>query len=157
MDNAILWTVRTCKTKGDDTNLPRAVGVPAGTARQKYNEFSRVPDTKVVCYPFFHASISGVIDTSATRTVIEACNGDLWNLVTYDRPDYRLLYTDYPARLGMFKPLYRHIRHVSAKMRGFLEMGKHIYLEWSYARNSDIERNPVGELYVVFYECRVVD
>ena len=161
LNNDLLWTVRCAVEVGDDYNLPRAVGVTAEVAQKKYLEFSK-QGLKVIYYPYFRAVTSGVIDISEERIVIEAVVGDLWNLVTNGRtPDYRCIYEDgkYNHCIitnGIIR-LVGYGRQVACKMKAFLEMGKHIYLEWSLAQNVDVSGVSEGVPYRVFYECRVID
>jgi len=166
LSKGLLWTVRTAIEVGDDYNLPRAIGVTAEVAKQKYLEFSK-QGFKVIYYPYFKAYTSGVIDISAERIVIEGVYGDLWKLVTEDRPDFRLIckdgqficwqvpYESVIRLLGYAKQVFA--KQVFAKMKGFIEMDKHIYLEWSFAQNVNSANIDIGKPYLVFYECRVIN
>ncbi|MGB9804395.1 hypothetical protein [Desulfofundulus sp.] len=158
LDEELLWTVRTVAESGTDVNLPRAVGVTAEEAREKYREFSRLPGIKAICYPYFVALMSGIIDIGSDQTIIEACERDLWNLVTYGRVDCRYIIhsREVSGLPGPFLSVYRCGRRAAVKMQGFLEQGYHLYLEWSLARDCDLNKRPVGEPYLVFYECRVL-
>lgn len=159
LNEDLLWTVRTAVQSGADIDLPRAVGVTAEEAGKKYREFSKLPGAKVICYPYFVALLSGTVDISAERTVIEACDGDLWNLTTRDQPDYRYIVNnsrDIPGVPEPFVAVYRFGRHAAAKMRGFLEEGHHLYLEWSLTQPSRPGGRTFGEPRLVFYECRVL-
>ena len=157
----LLWTVRCAVEVGDDYNLPRAIGVMAEVAKQKYLEFSK-QGLKVIYYPYFKALTSGVIDISAEHIVIEGVYGDLWKLVTEDRPDFRVMYARgyfYNCNVPTdgFIRLLGYAKQVAAKMKGFLEMGKHVYLEWSLAMSVNFLNMSQGKPYYVFYECRVID
>jgi len=161
LSKGLLWTVRTAVEVGDDYNLPRAVGVTAEVAKQKYLEFSK-QGLKVIYYPYFKALTSGVIDISEKHIVIEGVYGDLWKLVTEDRPDFRIMYARgyfYNCNVPTdgFIRLLGYAKQVFAKMKGFIEMDKHIYLEWSFAQNVNYLNLPDDEHYLVFYECRVIN
>jgi len=159
LDKSVLWTVRTAVEIGDDYNLPKAVGVNAIVAKQKHKEFSN-QGLKVIYYPYFVAKVSGVLDISSLNgIVLEYCIGDLWNLVTYDKPQGRYikpLSTDCSG-IGYFNRLFMYAKHVHSKMKVFVEDGLHIYLEWSIAHKCNLKGNPVGKPYIVFYEFRVID
>lgn len=154
-----LWTIRTAVEIGNDVNLPKAIGINSKIAYKKYKEFKQIPNVKIIYYPFFFADISGVVDISNERTVIEACNSDLWNLVTYDKPDYRVIIKNHNDinNLGQFQLVFKYAKYASLKMKGFLELDKHLYLEWSLARNSNLYKEPCDEQYLVFYECKAID
>jgi len=161
LSNDLLWTVRCAVDVGDDYNLPRAIGVTVDVAKKKYLEFNK-QGLKVIYYPYFKAITSGVIDISEERIVIEGVYGDLWKLVTEDRPDFRVMYARgyfYNCSISTdgFMDLLSYAKQVATKMKGFLEMGKHIYLEWSLAMSVNFLNMPQGKPYNVFYECRVID
>lgn len=87
LDGSLLWTVRVAVESSNDLNLPRAVGVCAEEAVQKGRELLEEYAGKgiVIYYPYFIAQKSGVLDINCHRTVIEAVDKDLWNLVTNGR------------------------------------------------------------------------
>jgi hypothetical protein len=93
LDDNLLWTVRVALESGNDLNLPRAVGVPAAEAVKKGISFLEQYDENgmVVYYPYFIAEKSGVIDINSCRTVIEAVEKDLWNLVTYGKKNVSII------------------------------------------------------------------
>jgi hypothetical protein len=93
LDPQLLWTVRVAVAAGNDLNLPRAVGVEAGEARMKGMAFAGEYFNKgmVIYYPYFIAEKSGVLDMNSERTVIEAVDKDLWNLVTYGRKNITVI------------------------------------------------------------------
>lgn len=93
LDPRYLWTVRVATAAGNDLNLPRAIGVDAGEAYDKGMAFAGEFYNKgmVIYYPYFIAEKSGVMDMNSERTVIEAVDKDLWNLVTYGRKNVTLI------------------------------------------------------------------
>jgi hypothetical protein len=93
LDPQLLWTVRVATEAGNDLNLPRAVGVEAEEACLKGRAFAEEFKNKgiVIYYPYFIAEKSGVLDMNSERTVIEAVEKDLWNLVTYGRKDVTVI------------------------------------------------------------------
>ena len=93
LDKGLLWTVRVAVESGNDHNLPRAVGVSAGEAELKGNEFLKEYGSNgiVIYYPYFIAEKSGVLDINSHRTVIEAVDKDLWNLVTFGRKNLTVI------------------------------------------------------------------
>jgi len=153
LSEGILWTVRTAVEVGDDYNLPRAVGVNAEVAKQKYEEFSK-EGLKVICYPYFVAEISGVVIIEPDKIVIEYVNSDLWDLVTKGKVDGRQIL---PINTWCeYRSIVRYAKWVYSKMKGYIENNLSIYLEWSWASNCDINKNKTGKPYLVFYECRVI-
>lgn len=93
LDPQLLWTVRVATAAGDDLHLPRAVGIEAEEAYLKGRAFAEEFYNKgmVIYYPYFIAEKSGVLDMNSERTVIEAVDKDLWNLVTYGRKDVTVI------------------------------------------------------------------
>lgn len=163
----LLWTVRSAVYQGADLNLPRKVGVTADEAQSFAKElYARLKDTgMVVYYPYFIANKSGTLNVFQNRAIIEAVPQDLWNLVTYsDRAvtyelsekgvvadgDRSFLSETELARIAGEIPTIR------GSFRDELLEGKSILLEWSLAQNSNIEKKPVGEEFLVFYELRTV-
>lgn len=93
LDDDLLWTVRVALESGNDMNLPRAVGVPAGEAVKKGISFLEQygENGMVIYYPYFIAEKSGVLDINSRRTVIEAVEKDLWNLVTFGKKNVSII------------------------------------------------------------------
>lgn len=167
LDNGMLWTIRVAVKSGDDLNLPRAVGVTAKEAAEKGNSLlNKYGDIgMVVYYPYFIADKSGVIDIQNNRTVIEAVDKDLWNLVTHGRKDITIILGDGAAKyIGNecflsneeLDILLRYINRIKSYYRDLISEGKSIIAEWSFAYNTDIDHKPLGEKYLVFYELRSI-
>lgn len=167
LDNSMLWTIRAAVKSGDDFNLPRAVGVTAKEAVEKGNALLDKYEGigMVIYYPYFIAEKSGVIDIKSSRTVIEAVDKDLWNLVTYGHKNVTVILENTSEKyvgdkyflsqeeLGL---LCKYIRRIKSCYRGIMSEGKSIIAEWSFAYNTDISHKPVGEKYLVFYELRTI-
>lgn len=168
LDAGLLWTVRVAVEKGNDYHLPRAVGVTADKAIQQGRELLEEYADKgiVIYYPYFIAEKSGVLDITERRTVIEAVEKDLWNLVTFGRKNVTIIVsegqeTEYFGEKGFLSEseldeLLRCVSVMSGRYRQELAEGKSILAEWSYAYNTDIRYKPIGERYLVFYELRTV-
>lgn len=172
LDPQLLWTVRVATIAGSDLNLPRAVGVDADEACLKGRAFVEEYRNKgmVIYYPYFIAEKSGILDMNSERTVIEAVDKDLWNLVTYGRKDVTVItaagMNEGSARVlrfegdnafmepGELEELLRYGSVIRGRFRDEINEGSSILAEWSYAYNTDISRRPVGERYLVFYELR---
>lgn len=163
----LLWTVRSAVYQGADLNLPRKVGVTADEAQSFAKElYARLKDTgMVVYYPYFIANKSGTLNVFQNRAIIEAVPQDLWNLVTYsDRAvTYELsekgIAADGNRSFLSEAELARiagEIPTIRGSFRDELLEGKSILLEWSLAQNCDVEKKPVGEEFLVFYELRTV-
>ncbi len=199
LEPGLLWTVRTAVESGGDMSLPRAVGVTAAEAEEKGGQFLELYDGKglVIYYPYFIAEKSGVLDIAGEKTVIEAVERDLWNLVTDGRRDVTVivrkdspvmqnpsliketpriketsLIKDPPADCGTcgisfagnssfldkseLSELLKYASVIRGRFRGEISEGRSVIAEWSYAYNTDINHEPVGDRYLVFYELRSV-
>jgi hypothetical protein len=167
LNKNILWTIRTAVMQGDDLNLPRKIGVSAceaeAFAQELYNKLK--PEDMIIYYPFFIALKSGVIDVSNHRIVIEAVKDDLWNLVTNNKTDVTIIFEDEDIKLkGDEKFLSQDemiqlIDYCLSVKRQFSEEivnGKSVMLEWSYAYESNLDKQPIGEASLIFYEIRTV-
>lgn len=162
-----LWTIRCAVLKGDDFNLPRAVGVTAMEGIDFGNEFKQQlgKDGIVIYYPYFNAVKSGTLQISRDVTVIEAVYEDLWNLVTHSKLDVSIQISDKENRIygnGTFftEEEINLLRNAEMKIREKksrgLRDGLTFLLEWSFAQEVNIERQPINEPYLVFYECRTI-
>mgnify|MGYP001859032574 CR=1 FL=1 len=145
MDEQYLWTVRCAKYWGDDLNLPRCVGI-------------------VVFYPYFIAEKSGTLLVNKDKVIIEAVHDDLWNLVTHGERDVSITYKEdsreYNGNRDFLsdteqKNILSHVPEIKRTFRNEL-FSKDILLEWSFAKNCDKDKKPVGKPYLVFYEARTV-
>ncbi|HEY8349001.1 MAG TPA: hypothetical protein VIM13_04140 [Clostridia bacterium] len=184
LDEGVLWTVRVATAAGNDLNLPRAVGVDHAEARMKGREFLREYGEKgiVVYYPYFIAEKSGVLDINSQRTVIEAVDRDLWNLVTFGKKNVTIIapsdkighISDISGNStgvlsidgvqitgdGSFlspeeiKELVRYGAVIRGRFRDEISGGSSILAEWSYAYSTDVSMKPIGPRYLVFYELR---
>jgi len=163
----LLWTVRSAVYQGGDQNLPRKVGVTAEEAEIFARGLcSRMKDTgMVVYYPYFIANKSGTLNVFQDRAIIEAVPRDLWNLVTYS--DRAVTYEFSEEGVAVdgdraflleeeLAQIMRGLPTIRKNFRDELLEGKSVLLEWSLAQNSDVDRRPVGEEFLVFYEMRTV-
>ncbi len=168
LDDRYLWTLRTALKSSSDLNLPRAVGVNSHEAVIKGNEFlSQFSNNgKVIYYPYFIAEKSGVVEINSKRIVIEAVEKDLWNFVTYGHKNVTITYIgdniEYCGDEKFLLPketeeLLKNVNVIKSKYRGDLNEGKSLIAEWSFAYNTDINNEPIGEKYLVFYELRSID
>lgn len=163
----LLWTVRTAVIRGNDLNLPRKVGVSA----QEAYEFACMADSKlgenglVVVYPYFIAQKSGTLEVSKDRIVIEAVYNDLWNLVTNNNIDVTYIINKNEIVVEGNKSFFDDFEvdelrlqadRIKGTFRSILAEGQNILLEWSYAYNTDISGEPLGEKYLIFYELRTI-
>jgi len=167
LDENLLWTVRTAVIKGDDLNLPRLVGENSFIAREFANKISRDINNKgiVIYYPYFIAQKSGTLNVFSDHTVIEAVNNDLWNLVTYSEREVTIIidsgkasYDGNEEFLSMdeLAEITSYIKDIRYRFKDFIFEGKSVLLEWSFAYNCDINKNKIGDKYLVFYEARIV-
>lgn len=167
LDDKFLWTVRTAVYKGDDLNLPRIVGVTSSVAKEFADSTlkSLSGEGMVIYYPYFIADKSGTLDVYNDKVVIEAVKDDLWNLVTFSKRDVTIIFRDgqytYDGDSTFIKNLEMNeimacIPNIKMKFRDILTTGRSTLFEWSYAYNCDINKNRIGDKYLVFYEARAV-
>lgn len=169
LDGGKLWTIRVAVEKSKDLHLPRLVGANADEAVKKGRELLDRFSGRgmVVFYPYFIAEKSGVLEISNTRTVIEAVEKDLWNLVTFGNKNVTIVYSDCPDagkpvvhgdRDFLSREEVDELRKCSGIIKGAyrdeLNEGRSILAEWSYAYDTDASRAPRGDRYLVFFELR---
>ena len=167
LDSNIMWTVRTAVYDGNDFNLPRKVGVRAKEAYEtaiKFHEQLKEHGI-VIIYPYFIAQKSGTLEVSNERIVIEAVDKDLWNLVTENKKDVTIIKSTnnyiYQGNKNFLSEyeldlLELQTQKIKRLFRQELASGKSILLEWSFALNTDISMFPIGNPYLIFYECRTI-
>jgi hypothetical protein len=167
LDEGQLWTIRSAVYRGDDLNLPRLVGAISEDAKVFADDLlDRLGENgMIVYYPYFIAQKSGTLNIYKDKVIIEAVKNDLWNLVTYSEVDVTIKISDsgeYLKGKADFltvhekENLLAHVGEIRKLFRDDLNEGKSILLEWSYAQNSSIDKKPIGEEYLVFYEARAI-
>ena len=162
-----LWTVRTAVHRGEDLNLPRAVGVDAVDAKKFALEVSKQlrDNGLVIYYPYFLAEKSGTLNVFSDKIIIEAVNEDLWNLVTYSEKDVTIIIrgsdveyvgdSEFLSKIEVDE-IISYVGEIKRMFRDELTEGKSVLLEWSYAFMCDEQKNRIGDRYLVFYEARTV-
>lgn len=168
LDEDMLWTVRSAVLFGNDMNLPRKVGVSADEAKKFADSLVvKLNDNGIVLYyPYFIAEKSGVMEVALNKVVIEAVKDDLWNLVTYNNKDVTVIsdnnvVTKLIGKEDFLKEteiseLLNYSQRVKKRFRDLLIEGKSVFLEWSYSFCSNLNKEPIGERHLVFYEIRSV-
>lgn len=167
LDENMLWTIRCAVFSGNDLSLPRLVGADSEKATHFANLLLEEYKDKgiVIFYPYFIADKSGTLNIYLDKVVIEAVEKDLWNLVTYSKKNITIQITDrvesYDGDKNFLTILEREqlLSYVVALKRAFREdlmEGKSLLLEWSYARNCNLKKQPIGEAYLIFYEIRTI-
>lgn len=163
----MLWTIRSAVFHGDDLNLPRLVGANSKDAKRFADQLlGRLGDKGIVIfYPYFIANKSGTIEIRQNKIVIEAVKYDLWNMVTLSHRDVTIQLEGNQEIIdgnNQFlsksekEQILSNVSEVRKVFRGELVEGKSILLEWSFAQNCDLEKNPLGDEYLIFYEARTV-
>lgn len=167
LDDNVLWTVRSAVYRGEDLNLPRAVGVNASEAYVFASDLFDKMQNKgiVVYYPYFLAEKSGNINIFQNKIVIEAVKEDLWNLVTYADRDVTIEVVgdtvwyngdeNFLSEDELEKLLF-NAKRAKQMFRDELLEGKSAMLEWSFAYPSNLDKKRSGQKYLVFYEARTV-
>jgi len=167
MSKDYLWTVRTAVDKGEDTNLPRIVGENSDEAylgaMRLYEYYKNIG--MIVYYPYFIADKSGVLDVNNERIIIEAVEKDLWNFVTNGNKNVTIILEkdkkiyDGDTRFlsdDEIDLLIKNVNIIKHKYRDSISEGYSIIAEWSFAYNTDINKEPIGDKYLVFYELRSI-
>lgn len=169
LDPSLLWTIRVAVERGDDMNLPRAVGVNAETAYKKARELLNQFQNRgiVVYYPYFIAVKSGNLEVGQNSIVIEAVKDDLWNLTTNGGREVTAI-IDWRTRdtvihgdkdlleQNEINQLINYSGKVRARLKDYISHNCSALLEWSYAVNCNADNQPIGDPYLVFYECRTI-
>lgn len=167
LQQGILWTIRSAVFKGDDLSLPRKVGVEASEAKSFASATKQLlgDNGMVIYYPYFIAEKSGTLNVFSDKIVIEAVKEDLWNLVTYSDRDVTIqiageetIYDGNPEFIlsDELEEILKQIPKIKRAFRGDLLQGESILLEWSFAYNCDLNKQKIGQKYLVFYEARTV-
>lgn len=168
LDEKYLWTIRSAVYRGEDLNLPRLVGEDAENAT-KFAEnllYKLGNNGMVIFYPYFIANKSGTLEVKRNSIIIEAVKEDLWNLVTYSDHEVTIIYHDnqepeYMGNKNFLKTnekeqLLKYVPEIRKLFKDDLLEGKSALLEWSFAVPCDVNKNPAGDEYLVFYEARTV-
>lgn len=171
LDGDLLWTVRVAVEDSNDLNLPRLIGANSEEAVRKGRELLERYKGRgiVIYYPYFIAHKSGVLEISSGRTVIEAVDRDLWNLVTYGRKDVSIVIINQSGCESLefhgndsfltdveIAELRKYAAVIKGRFREELSEGRSVFAEWSFAFSTDTSGKPIGERYLIFYELRTV-
>ncbi len=168
LENSILWTIRSAIWEGNDLNLPRKVGVSSDEAEEFAEGLQKTlgEDSLIIYYPYFIAEKSGVLEVASHRMVIEAAKDDLWNLVTFNKIDVSICFDSSLERSYTgdskflnneeIEEIVRYSEIIKRKYKDILFDSKSVFLEWSFAFESDTNKEPVGPRKLVFYELRSV-
>lgn len=167
LSDKYLWTIRSAVFRGDDLNLPRLVGKKADEAMSFANDlYKRLNDNGIVVYyPYFIANKSGTLNVYLDKIVIEAVKDDLWNLVTNQDLDVSLIFDNQNNILSSYgdlsflndeeiQLLLKYAKKISAIYKNELLEGNTILLEWSFASSCNLNKEPIDDPYLVFYEVR---
>ncbi len=167
LSNNYLWTIRSAVVSGNDLNLPRLIGKSANEAVAFANNLYKQLDGNgiVIYYPYFIAHKSGTLNVFLDKIVIEAIKDDLWNLVTnqdldvsmtFDRQNH--IITSYGNKEFLdnneINQLLKYAKKICSIYRDEILEGNTVLLEWSFASSCNIDKKPVDEPYLVFYEVR---
>ncbi|WP_305141030.1 hypothetical protein [Acutalibacter muris] len=167
LDKSILWTVRSAVYKGNDLNLPRKIGVSADEAMTFATKLlhTLAQNGIVIYYPYFLANKSGTLEVRNKKTIIEAVNADLWNLVSLSDRDVTIEIDDGVTSFhgdetflseSEITKIVENVPKIRQSFRNQLIEGHSLLLEWSYAQRSNLQKMPIGNEYLVFYELRTI-
>lgn len=165
-----LWTIRSAKFSGRDLSLPRMVGKSADECMKFANSLCKNLRNNglVIYYPYFVAVKSGTLMVMDNKLVIEGIHGDLWNMVETGSNKDIVIYNNTSSGTAIIegdrnffinderKELEKWVSEIRKHFKNIIFSEKGVLLEWSFARDCDLNGNPVGEQYLVFYEVRSV-
>lgn len=165
-----LWTIRSAKFTGRDLSLPRMVGKSADECMKFANSLCKNfrNNGLVIYYPYFVAVKSGTLMVMDNKLVIEGIHGDLWNMVETGSNKDIVIYNNTSSGTAIIegdrnffinderKELEKWVSEIRKHFKNIIFSEKGVLLEWSFARDCDLNGNPVGEQYLVFYEVRSV-
>ena len=162
-----LWTIRSAVFKGNDLNLPRLVGEIGSKAKVFADSLLKTlqHNGMVIYYPYFIANKSGTLNIYSNSIVIEAVKNDLWNLVTFSDRDITIRIDGTIEQINGNKhflkenekqALLKYVPEIRRIFRDALTEGQSVLLEWSFAQDSNANKEPIGEEYLVFYEARTI-
>lgn len=165
--NDMLWTIRSAVYRGNDLNLPRSIGKNAEESKKFADKLlSEIGENGIVLYyPYFVAVKSGTLEVRRDSIIIEAVNDDLWNMVTYEKREVTYIFHEKQEEVignaGFLserekEELLKYVPEIRKIFRDDLLEGRSALLEWSYALNCNIEKEPIGNEYLVFYEARTI-
>jgi len=138
-------------------------------AKLKYLEFSKIPNIKIIYYPCFITIFNGTIDISKKLIIIEGRDHPHPYFFPIINPDFYVIlkksigtgivieYTHPNAPINLFNDFIRYLSHIFCKVKGFIEMDKHICLEWSYGKIIKTDFTTCIDKYLVFYDFKVID
>lgn len=170
LDETRLWTIRSAVYQGIDISLPRVVGATAKEAKSfAVNLRHKLGDNgMIVYYPYFIAEKSGTLNLHKDKYIIEAVTGDLWNLVTESKIDVSITKSTADKTIlsasgnkdflttNEISLIEKHIPEIRLMFKDYMTTNETALLEWSYAYDTDINKNKLGDKYLVFYEARTV-
>lgn len=167
LNKDILWTIKSEVLKGDDTNLPKKIGVTAKEAKafgkNLYKQLDR--GQMVYCYPYFCAVKSGIIDINYDRVAIEAVKDDIANLVSNHKVDVTMIFKDddldiigdenFLTRDEVLELIDCSVS-IKKQCAGDIEFGKNFMFHWSYVYETSTKKEPVGNKNLVFYKIKII-
>lgn len=165
--NDMLWTIRSAVYRGNDLNLPRSIGKNAEESKKFADKLLlEIGDKGIVLYyPYFVALKSGTLEVRHDSIIVEAVKDDLWNMVTYEKREVTYIFHEKQEEVignaGFLserekEELLKYVPEIRKIFRDDLLEGRSALLEWSYALNCNIEKEPIGNEYLVFYEARTI-
>ena len=118
----------------------------------------------VIYYPYYTVVKSGIIDINDQRTVIEATNGDIANLVKKNRVEMTMIFQDDDLQItgdehffssDEMLSLIDYCKEVKKMVAGELEKNKNVQLYFSYMYQTSVTLKPVGEKSLIFYKFKI--
>ena len=163
LDNNHLWTIRTAIYNGLDLSLPRSFGKDAHTSKLFADKLlDQIKDKGIVIYyPYLIAEKSGNLQFNKDRIIIEAVEGDLSNLLNGSRVDVTYIWNAEVKEITGDKDflsindqirLLSYVDYLKRRYSEYMILGYEIQLEFSFAFDSSLYGDKVGNRKLIFFE-----
>jgi len=171
LEDNLLYTVKCVNEKNQYINLD--IALTSDEVKLKYLEFSKNLNIKIIYYPYFKTLFNGTIDIMSNLIIINGTEyqyhpffsvhfpNDNFNITLVVKKFIGTMLvpkTFFPnIPVALFNDLIRYLGHIICKVKGFIEIGKYVSLEWSYGMNIKNDYINYTDKYLMFYDFRVTD
>jgi len=160
LDKNILYTINYFNNQNICVDMN--IGVSADIQELIYSVFKIPPNIKIIYYPLSRTTVNGNIDISRDLICI---HGHVYHLqlLPHIKSTFNIiLKRGNPTNLfvfpqiDFFNDLIRYLGRILCNVKAFIEIGKHVSLEWSYGStiNTDYSCN---DSTIKFYDFNVTD
>lgn len=166
-DENLLWTVKSEPIHHGIGRVAGKIGITARDAKEYVNhQVTKLDkDRRLIYYPYYTAYKSGRIDLTYDRSVIEAVEGKIENLLNKNRVNVTMIFGE--DKLEIFGDesfltkeesicLIDHCKEIRKRCIRDIEFGKNILLNWSFVQETKRNMIPKDEKLLVFYEIQLI-